>query len=142
MGSPSAPRWSHRLSRRRAGRAQALTAYFELHIEQGPILEAEGKTIGVVTGVQGMRWYDVVFTGQSAHTGATPMQLRKDALLGAARLALDLEEIAHAHGPNAVASIGTLEVKPSSRNVVPGEVVVSVDIRHPTTRSSTRWKPR
>ncbi len=105
-------------------------AYFELHIEQGPILEAEARTIGIVTGVQAMRWYDVVITGQSAHTGATPMHLRKDALVGAAALALAIQQIAKAHAPLAVGSIGTLEVHPGSRNVVPGEVVLSVDLRH------------
>jgi beta-ureidopropionase / N-carbamoyl-L-amino-acid hydrolase len=105
-------------------------AYFELHIEQGPILEAEAHAIGIVTGVQAMRWYDVVITGQSAHTGATPMHLRKDALVGAAALALAIQAIAKAHAPLAVGSIGTLDVHPASRNTVPGEVVLSVDLRH------------
>ena len=76
-----------------------LSAFFELHIEQGPILEAEGKDIGVVTGVQAMRWYEVTITGQDAHTGATPMHLRKNALLGAARLVDAVDAIGRKHPP-------------------------------------------
>jgi N-carbamoyl-L-amino-acid hydrolase len=110
-----------------------LSAFFELHIEQGPILEAEGKEIGIVTGVQGMRWYEVTITGQEAHTGATPMRLRKNALLGAARMIERIDQIAHAHAPNAVGTVGLMEVKPNSRNVVPGEVFMAVDLRHPET---------
>jgi N-carbamoyl-L-amino-acid hydrolase len=110
-----------------------LTAFFELHIEQGPLLEAEGKEIGVVTAVQGMRWYEVTVTGQDAHTGATPMHLRKNALLGAARLVERVDEIARAHAPLAVGTVGLMEVKPNSRNVVPGEVFLAVDLRHPET---------
>jgi N-carbamoyl-L-amino-acid hydrolase len=108
-----------------------LGAYFELHIEQGPILEDEGKTIGVLTGVQGMRWYEVTVTGQDAHTGATPMRLRKNALLGAARMIEAIDAIGHAYAPDAVATVGLVEVKPNSRNVVPGEVFFTVDLRHP-----------
>jgi len=108
-----------------------LSAFFELHIEQGPILEAEGKEVGVVLGVQGMRWYEVTVAGQSAHTGATPMHLRRNALIGAARLIDRVEQIALAHGPLAVGSVGLVEVKPNSRNVVPGEVFFTVDLRHP-----------
>jgi N-carbamoyl-L-amino-acid hydrolase len=108
-----------------------LSAFFELHIEQGPLLEAEGKEIGVVTGVQGLRWYELAVTGQDAHTGATPMHLRKNALLGAARLVERVDTIAHAHGPVAVGTVGMLNVKPNSRNVVPGEVFFCVDLRHP-----------
>src|SRR5947209_2066678 len=108
-----------------------LSAFFELHIEQGPILEAEGVDVGAVTGVQGMRWYEVTVTGQSAHTGATPMRLRKNALLGAARLIEQVEAIAQARAPHAVATVGSMEVKPNSPNVVPGEVFLTVDLRHP-----------
>lgn len=111
--------------------ARKLGAMFELHIEQGPILEAEGKMVGVVTGVQGMRWYEVTMTGQSAHTGATPMALRRNALLGATRMIEEVDAIARAHGPNAVGSVGLVEVRPNSRNVVPGEVFFTVDFRHP-----------
>ncbi|MDP9138846.1 MAG: Zn-dependent hydrolase, partial [Pseudomonadota bacterium] len=105
-------------------------AMFELHIEQGPILEAEEKMIGVVTGVQGMRWYEVTVTGQEAHTGATPMGLRRNALLGAARMIDAIHGVGMRHLPG-VASVGLLENRPNSRNVVPGEVFFTVDLRHP-----------
>jgi N-carbamoyl-L-amino-acid hydrolase len=108
-----------------------LSAFFELHIEQGPLLELEGKEIGIVTGVQGLRWYEILVTGQDAHTGATPMHMRKNALLGAARLTERVDAIAQAHGPLAVGTVGMMEVRPNSRNVVPGEVFFSVDLRHP-----------
>jgi len=111
--------------------ARKLGAMFELHIEQGPILEDEAKMIGVVQGVQGMRWYEVTVTGQEAHTGATPMRLRKNALLGAARMIERIDAIAWEHAPNAVGAVGLIENKPNSRNVVPGEVFFTVDFRHP-----------
>jgi N-carbamoyl-L-amino-acid hydrolase len=111
-----------------------LSAFFELHIEQGPILEAEDKEIGIVTGVQGMRWYEVTVTGESAHTGATPMRLRKNALLGAARLTERINAIAERHAPDALGAVGLMEVRPNSRNVVPGEVFFCVDFRHPQAR--------
>jgi N-carbamoyl-L-amino-acid hydrolase len=111
--------------------ARKLAAFFELHIEQGPILEAEGQEIGAVTGVQGMRWYEVTLTGQDAHTGATPMRLRKNALVGAARVVEEVDRIAHAHAPLAVGTVGSMEVKPNSPNVVPGQVFFTVDLRHP-----------
>ena len=105
-------------------------AMFELHIEQGPILEAEQKEIGVVTGVQGMRWYEVLVHGQEAHTGATPMRLRKNALLGASRMIAAIDQVGMDHLPG-VASVGLIENRPNSRNVVPGEVFFTVDLRHP-----------
>ena len=105
-------------------------ALFELHIEQGPILEAESKEIGVVTGVQGMRWYEVTVRGQEAHTGATPMKLRKNALLGASRMIAAIDAVGMDHLPG-VASVGLIENRPNSRNVVPGEVFFTVDLRHP-----------
>ena len=111
--------------------ARKFGAMFELHIEQGPILEDESRMIGVVQGVQGMRWYEVTVTGQEAHTGATPMRLRKNALLGAARMIERIDAIAHQHAPNAVGAVGLIENKPNSRNVVPGEVFFTVDFRHP-----------
>src|SRR6266567_3347644 len=113
--------------------AHPLSAFFELHIEQGPILEAEAKDIGIVTGVQGMRWYEASVVGQDAHTGATPMHLRKNALVGATRLVDKVDAIARAHPPLAVGTVGSLEVKPNSPNVVPGEVHFTVDFRHPET---------
>jgi len=108
-----------------------LSAFFELHIEQGPLLEAEDKTIGIVTGIQGIRWFEATVRGEDRHTGTTPMQLRKNALLGAARLVERVDAIARAHGPQAVGTVGRLEVRPNSPNVVPGEVFFTVDLRHP-----------
>lgn len=110
--------------------AVKFSSMFELHIEQGPILEAENKMIGVVTGVQGMRWYEVTVTGQESHTGATPMGLRKNALLAASRMIEAIHQIGMAHLPG-VASVGLIENRPNSRNVVPGEVFFTVDLRHP-----------
>jgi beta-ureidopropionase / N-carbamoyl-L-amino-acid hydrolase len=109
---------------------RTIGAMFELHIEQGPILEAENTMIGVVTGVQGMRWYEVNVHGQSAHTGATPMHLRKNALLGAARMVEAIHQVAMNHAPDAVGTVGLMEVQPNSRNVVPGDVFFCVDLRH------------
>lgn len=106
------------------------SSMFELHIEQGPILEAEEKIIGVVTGVQGMRWYEVTVRGQESHTGATPMGPRKNALLGASRMIEAIHQVGMAHLPG-VASVGLIENRPNSRNVVPGEVFFTVDLRHP-----------
>jgi beta-ureidopropionase / N-carbamoyl-L-amino-acid hydrolase len=111
--------------------SRKFSAMFELHIEQGPILEDEKKMIGIVQGVQGMRWYEVTVNGQEAHTGATPMRLRKNALLGAARMIERIDQIALEHAPNAVGAVGLIDNKPNSRNVVPGEVFFSVDFRHP-----------
>ena len=108
-----------------------LGAMFELHIEQGPILEDEGRMVGIVTGVQGMRWYEVTVSGQDAHTGATPMRLRRNALLGAARMVDKIDALAWAHKPDAVCTVGLIENRPNSRNVIPGEVFFTVDIRHP-----------
>jgi N-carbamoyl-L-amino-acid hydrolase len=110
--------------------AMKLSAYFELHIEQGPILEAEAKTIGVVTGVQGVRWYELVLTGRESHAGTTPMPRRADALAASARLVCEVRTIALGHAPTAVGTVGQVEVKPNSPNVVPGEVRMTVDLRH------------
>ncbi len=106
------------------------SSMFELHIEQGPILEAEDKMIGIVTGVQGMRWYEVTVVGQESHTGATPMGLRKNALLASARMIDAIDRVGMSHLPG-VASVGLIENRPNSRNVVPGEVFFTVDLRHP-----------
>ena len=110
--------------------SQKFQAMFELHIEQGPILEAESRTIGIVTGVQGMRWYEATVKGQEAHTGATPMRLRRNALLGAARMIEAIHQVGMRHLPG-VASVGLIENRPNSRNVVPGEVFFTIDLRHP-----------
>ncbi len=114
-------------------------AMFELHIEQGPILEAENTMIGVVQGVQGMRWYEVTVTGQDAHTGATPMYLRRNALLGAARMIDRIDAMGHAY-PGAVATVGLIENKPNSRNVIPGEVLFCVDLLHPDEREMQKME--
>jgi N-carbamoyl-L-amino-acid hydrolase len=109
-----------------------LAAFFELHIEQGPILEAENMTIGIVTGVQGMRWYEVTVTGMDSHAGSTPMPMRRDALVAAARMIEAVNAMALAHKPDAVATVGLIEGRPNSRNVIPGEVFFSIDLRHPS----------
>ena len=104
-------------------------AYFEAHIEQGPVLEAAGRTIGVVTGALGQRWYDVTIEGMEAHAGPTPMDQRRDALLAAAGLIQQVNAIALRHPPHARATVGWLDVFPNSRNVIPGRVGLSVDLR-------------
>ena len=106
-------------------------AYFEAHIEQGPILEAARKPIGVVTGAQGQRWYEITVTGQEAHAGPTPMPRRRDALVGAARMIDAVNRIGHAHAPYACATVGFVQVSPNSRNTIPGRVFFTVDFRHP-----------
>lgn len=110
---------------------QRFAAHFELHIEQGPILEDLDIPIGVVQGSQAVRWHEVTLEGKRAHTGTTPMHLRKNALLGAARLVARINDIALEHAPLAVGTVGMLEVKPNSRNVIPGTVFFTVDLRHP-----------
>jgi N-carbamoyl-L-amino-acid hydrolase len=107
-------------------------AYFEAHIEQGPILEDTKNTIGVVTGALGQRWYDVTVTGMNAHAGPTPMKLRRDALLAASQLVVEVNRIAHGEAPHGRGTVGFMQVAPNSRNVVPGEVRFSVDFRHAT----------
>lgn len=106
-------------------------AYFEAHIEQGPILEAEGKTIGVVTDAQGQRWYELNINGVESHAGPTPMTRRKDALLGAARIVDLVNRIGHKFAPRACATVGMMQVYPNSRNVIPGKVFMTIDFRHP-----------
>jgi beta-ureidopropionase / N-carbamoyl-L-amino-acid hydrolase len=106
-------------------------AYFEAHIEQGPILEANGNKIGVVTGAQGQRWYEVTVIGEEAHAGPTPMPRRRDALVGAARMIDAVNRIGHAHAPLACATVGFVQVGPNSRNTIPGRVFFTVDFRHP-----------
>ena len=105
-------------------------AYYEAHIEQGPVLEDTRTTIGVVLGALGQRWFDVVITGQDAHAGPTPMATRRDALIAASRLVLEVNRIATAYPDYARGTVGYLQVKPNSRNVVPGEVRMSVEFRN------------
>ncbi|MEO6281589.1 Zn-dependent hydrolase [Roseateles sp.] len=107
-------------------------AYFETHIEQGPVLEDHDKTIGVVTGVLGIRWYDCVVTGMEAHAGPTPMALRKDALQVAAKLMQEVVACAHRHPPHGRGTVGMVQVHPNSRNVIPGRVKFSIDLRNAT----------
>jgi N-carbamoyl-L-amino-acid hydrolase len=111
--------------------ARKMHAFFELHIEQGPILEAAGTDIGVVTHGQGLDWTEVTITGRDAHTGSTPMPMRRNAGLAMARVMEKVDEIALAHAPSAVGAIGALEVFPNSRNVIPGKAVFTVDFRTP-----------
>ena len=111
--------------------ARKMHAFFELHIEQSPILEAEGKDIGVVTHGQGLSWTQVTVTGKEAHTGSTPMPMRRNAGLGMARILQLVDEIALSHAPHAVGAAGHIEVHPNSRNVIPGKAIFTVDFRSP-----------
>ena len=106
--------------------------YFETHIEQGPVLEDNKKTIGVVSGVLGIRWYDCVVTGMEAHAGPTPMALRKDALQVASKLMQEVVACAHRHPPHGRGTVGMVRVHPNSRNVIPGQVTFSIDLRNAT----------
>ena len=108
-----------------------LDAYFEAHIEQGPVLEATGETIGVVTGARGQARFDITVTGQEAHAGTTPMQVRKDALVSAAELIRAFNHLGHAHAPSAVCTVGRILSTPNARNTIPGRVDFTVDLRHP-----------
>ena len=105
-------------------------AYFEAHIEQGPILEDEHKTIGVVLGALGQKWFDLNLRGVEAHAGPTPMHLRKDALVGAAAVVAAVNHAALGHQPHACGTVGCLQAYPGSRNVIPGEVRMTLDFRH------------
>ena len=111
--------------------ARKMHAFFELHIEQGPILEAEDKQIGVVTHGQGLSWTEITILGKDAHTGSTPMPMRKNAGLAMARILDRVEDIAMSHAPHAVGAAGHINVYPNSRNVIPGKVVFTVDFRSP-----------
>ncbi|MFN3972344.1 MAG: Zn-dependent hydrolase [Gemmobacter sp.] len=109
--------------------ARKMHAFFELHIEQGPILEAEGRQVGVVTHGQGLRWIQCTVTGKGSHTGSTPMPMRRNAGRGLAQVTELVHEIAMAHQPNAVGAIGHIDVYPNSRNIIPERVVFTVDFR-------------
>lgn len=108
----------------------AFAAYFEAHIEQGPVLEAYDKPIGIVSGALGQQWYDVTVTGMDAHAGPTPMNLRHDAMLAAARMVDAVNRIALDQAPHGRGTVGHLQVLPNSRNVIPGQVKFSVDFRN------------
>ncbi len=111
--------------------AQKLGAFVELHIEQGPILEAESKTIGVVQDGQGVGWYDGRITGFASHAGSTPMPLRRDALAAFSEIVLAVERIAKELGPDAVGTIGEITIDNPSRNVIPGDIAFTMDLRSP-----------
>lgn len=119
-------------------------AYFEAHIEQGPVLEVEDKVIGAVTGSLGVRWYDVTVTGMEMHAGPTPMSVRKDALLAATELVQAVIQIANENPPHGRGTVGVLDVHPSSRNVVPGRVDFTIDLRHldATILEAMAWRMR
>lgn len=108
----------------------AVDAYFEAHIEQGPILEDNAKSIGVVSGGQAICWLDVQVEGLAAHAGTTPMPLRKDALYGAAQMILAVEQLAADFGPQGLTTVGELSIAKSSRNTIPGLLSFTVDLRH------------
>ena len=109
--------------------SREMHAMFELHIEQGPILEAENKDIGVVTHGQGLRWIECKITGKESHTGSTPMHMRKNAGRGLALITELVHEIAMKNQPNAVGAIGHIDVYPNSRNIIPGQIVCTIDMR-------------
>jgi len=119
-----------------------LKAFYELHIEQGPILEAEKKDIGVVTHGQGLWWLQVTLTGKEAHTGSTPMPMRRNAGLGFAKIADLVQAVAMEHQPAAVGGIGQCDFYPNSRNVIPGKVVFTIDIRSPDQTTLDRMKEK
>ena len=112
--------------------SRKMKAFFELHIEQGPILESEGKDIGVVSRGQGLNWLQVTLTGRESHTGSTPMPMRQNAGLGMAKITSLVHEIAMSHQPDAVGAVGHCDVYPNSRNIIPGKVVFTIDFRSPS----------
>jgi N-carbamoyl-L-amino-acid hydrolase len=118
-----------------AGEASAtdhpMAAYLEAHIEQGPVLEDEQKEVGIVTGAQGQRWFEVTIHGQEAHAGPTPMRLRRDALVTASRIVDAIHTLGRQTEGDACTTVGILDVFPHSRNVIPGKVWFTVDLRHP-----------
>ncbi len=122
--------------------SRRMKAFFELHIEQGPILEDEGIDIGVVTHGQGLYWLEVTLTGKESHTGSTPMYKRRNAGLGMARVIELVHEVAMDYQPNAVGTIGQIDVHPNSRNIIPGRCVFTVDIRSPSKETLDTMRER
>ncbi|PWR03449.1 Zn-dependent hydrolase [Meridianimarinicoccus roseus] len=122
--------------------ARKMHAFFELHIEQGPILEAEDRQIGVVTHGQGLWWLQVTLTGKESHTGSTPMDMRVNAGLGMARITELVHTVAMENQPGAVGAIGQANVYPNSRNVIPGKAVFTIDIRSPEQAKLDAMKAR
>lgn len=121
--------------------AKDMHAYLELHIEQGPVLEAQEKSVGVVTGAQGIRWYDVTLAGQEAHAGPTPMSLRRDPMELVPDLVREILEIGKID-PDARATIGQFQAHPGSRNVIPGSISLTVDLRHPNEETLSNMHDR
>jgi N-carbamoyl-L-amino-acid hydrolase len=122
--------------------ARKMHAYFEYHIEQGPILEAEKKEIGVVTHGQGLWWLEFTLTGKEAHTGSTPMSMRVNAGLAMARILEMVQKVAMDNQPGAVGGVGQMFFAPNSRNVLPGKVVFTVDIRSPDQKKLDAMRAR
>lgn len=122
--------------------ARKMHAYFEYHIEQGPILEAENKQIGVVTHGQGLWWLEFTLAGKEAHTGSTPMTMRVNAGLAMARIVEMVQGVAMDSQPGAVGGVGQMSFSPNSRNVLPGKVVFTVDIRSPDQAKLDRMRAR
>lgn len=122
--------------------ARKMHAYFEYHIEQGPILEAEKKEIGVVTHCQGLWWLEFTLTGREAHTGSTPMAMRVNAGLAMARILEMVQTVAMENQPGAVGGVGQVFFSPNSRNVLPGKVVFTVDIRSPDQKKLDGMRAR
>src|SRR5690606_16668032 len=112
--------------------SRKFAAMLELHIEQGPVLEAEQVPIGVVTGAKGQMWFNGTVRGRESHAGTTPMDLRKDALSAFCEFALAVERVARDEAPDGVGTIGSANIHPGSRNTVPGEVTFSIEFRHPS----------
>lgn len=110
--------------------AHPMAAFVGAHVEEAPVLERESRDIGVVTGVAGIRWYDVKVVGETAHPGTAPMRMRRDALVGAARIISEVNLIGNAYLPNAYATVGELNVHPNSRSAIPGHATFTVDLRH------------
>jgi N-carbamoyl-L-amino-acid hydrolase len=119
-----------------------LDSYFELHIEQGPILEAEKKVIGVVGGVQGMRWYDLTLEGCASHAGTTPMKMRRDASVAAAEIIIAVNRLAGETGEGALTTTGVIDAYPNSRNVVPSRVFMTIDLRHTEVETLDRMEAK
>jgi N-carbamoyl-L-amino-acid hydrolase len=122
--------------------AHPLDSYFELHIEQGPVLEAEKKVIGVVVGVQGMRWYDLTLEGRASHAGTTPMELRRDASVAAAEIIVAVNRLAGEIDRGALTTTGVIDAYPNSRNVVPSRVFMTIDLRHTEAAVLDRMEER
>ena len=119
-----------------------MKAFYELHIEQGPILEAERKDIGIVARGQGLNWLQVTLTGRESHTGSTPMPMRRNAGLGMAKITTLVHEIAMSHQPDAVGAVGHCDVYPNSRNIIPGKAIFTIDFRSPSFETQEDMEKR